>query len=454
VPTIVFAMFLPAIALTWMLSRHRALGILRSSALNPMLVVLLLAVLAAADFTSMAALGHGELGRHIVSARPETIASLALAYSGMWVAFLLGIAAVFYSPRIWSAPPPSSARVDMSGFLLALYVGCLILWLSLISAYSANFFTLQGSVEAKIGSSGDPILYSISLLLLPALSYALCRQRLRVAIPLVVLTIAVVFFSGSRTRVLYAIVPFFFFLVMVRGFRLPRSYFIVGVVVLGFLSTAALNLRGLISYSRAVSAESTFALTNPLNTPDIALAEASIALSRLDGSRITPFPGEGLVGFVTAPFPRAVVPFKPRPGSVQFTVAYDPERWRTTGSGLIIGAVNEIEYDYPYPIALIVIGLFGAGWALAVARAVRSSSIHGFPAVVTLYVFVINFFRGDLYIAGGVLFVFVLYAMIVSGYRRFQLVTGAGERRRPAHRAHLGLDEQHPVAAIPGLSRR
>jgi hypothetical protein len=128
----------------------------------------------------------------------------------------------------------------------------------------------------------------------------------------------------------------------------------------------------------------------------------------------------------TAPIPRAIVPFKPQAGSVQFTASYDPERWRSTGSGLVIGAINEIQHDYPYPISLIFASLFGAGWALALRKALRGGSVHSFVWIVVLYLSVYNFFRNDLFLVGGPLWVTAAYALIVEVYRRLKAGTALG----------------------------
>lgn len=417
-----FVIFLPAFLLALFLSQHRALGPLRTSALNPLLLVALFVFIAAADFASFAALGHGELGGRIVTTNRLTV--LMTKYVGMALAMLLGVALAFNLRR--RAPPPPAARADMRGVLLAVYIAVLTAWFVSIAAYSSDYFSLAGSVEAKFSSANDPVLYATSLFLLPTLCYALARQPYRVAVPLVAVTLLLVFFSGSRTRLLYALVPFFFYLVMVRGWKIRRKWFLAGVLVFGVLSIAALNVRLLVSYGNTASAEQVFSITSPLNSNDFAAAEANVVLDRLDPRRVSPYTGDNLVSFFTAPIPRAIFPAKPASGSVQFTMAYDPTRWRTSGSGLVIGALNEIEYDYPYPLALLVAALFGGAWGWALVNALRARSIHGFAWAVALYLFIYNFFRNDLFIAGGALWVFVLYWPVVEALRRAR----AGATRR------------------------
>jgi hypothetical protein len=205
-------------------------------------------------------------------------------------------------------------------------------------------------------------------------------------------------------------------------------------VIVGLLALAAVNARVLISQGRTATIEQAFSLSEPVNANDWSFSEVSIALSRIPRHRVNEYPGEDLVSIVTAPFPRALVPFKPISGTVQFTEAFDPARWRKYESGLTIGAVNEVQYDYPYPVAVLVIALLGAAWAFAFRKSLQSKSIHGFAWSVGFYVAAYNFFRNDLYIMGAALSVFVIYGAIVLAYqqlKRGSLHAGRTNRGRP-----------------------
>ena len=84
-----------------------------------------------------------------------------------------------------------------------------------------------------------------------------------------------------------------------------------------------------------------------------------------------------------------------------------------------------------------IVALFGAGWGTGMAKAIRSRSIHGFAWRVALTIFIFNFFRNDLFIAGGALWVFALYGIPVEIYRRMKLggariSARAGRDRAPA----------------------
>lgn len=429
--------FLPCFLLALHLSNHPRLGALRRTALNPLLLVALFVALAAADFASIAATGYGKLGRHVVRTAPDALGILAAEHAGLILAVLLGVTFILHRP-VKATRTINVLSADLRLVTTGLFLLCLLVWFTWITTYSGDYFSFEGGVQIKFDSAGDPVSYTTSLLLLPALCYALCRQPFRVAVPLLLITLVLVLFSGSRTRIIYALVPFFFYLVIVRRINIPRHWFLTGLLVLGALSVVALNLRFLVSFNREVSTEQVLSFTNPLNTPDVAVAETSIIMPRLEKNRITPYPGENLVGMLTAPLPRSVVPFKPLAGSVQFTATYDPERWRSSNSGLVIGVINELRYDYPYPIALVIAFFFGAGWTAALLASLRSRTIHGFVWIVLLYLSVYNFFRNDLLLVGGPLWVTAAYALLIELYRRFKI----GSAVRPDRQSFAGMPSQ------------
>ena len=421
---------LPFIA-ALILSHHRALGSMRDSALNPMLLMAFFIALAGVDFASFSAQGYGNLGGHVIpSPGPGKFLILAIKYAGMLLTLLAGVAAVlaYYGPgkdRILARKP-----LDMRRFLVGLHLAILMTWFYRVSASSSDFFSVASAAQTHLTRLDDPVVYATAILLLPAMCYALPKQSFKVAIPLVLFTMFIVFFSGARARLLYAFVPFIFYLVIVRGVRLPRRYFLLGVITIGLVAIAVQNLRLVIATGeRSASLEQVFDVAEVINSNDLAIADVNVALAKIDARRVNEYPGEDLVSFATAPFPREVLPIKPVSGSVQFTSAFDPSRWRAWGSALTIGAVNEIENDYPYPIALLVIALFGAGWAAAFVKVTRSTTIHRFAWTVALYIFLFNFFRNDLFIAGGALWVFVFYWLIVELYRLLTAGNKAVTRR-------------------------
>ena len=411
----IVAFALPFVA-ALVLSNHRALGSVRKTALNPMLLVAIFVFVAGADFASMAGNGYGRLGGHVVPA--IGMGWLITKYVLMLLAFLSGIALALNRAAGLPVTYPEKP-VDMRGVLLIGHLAMLALWFASILPYSPDYFSLEGSV-ATHGQVDDPLVYATSILLLPTLCYALPRQSLKVALPLVAITVFIVFFSGARARVLYALVPFIFYLVVVRGVRAPRRY-VLGIFAIGALAVAAGNVRVELSRGESLSLARVLDFSQTLNSNDVALAEIHAALERMEDSSVNEYLGENLVSFATAPLPRSILPIKPVSGSVQFTTAYDPSRWRAWGSALTVGAINEIEHDYPFPLAILIVALFGAGWGTAMAKAIRSRSIHGFAWRVALTIFIFNFFRNDLFIAGGALWVFAIYGIPVEIYRRVKL---------------------------------
>jgi hypothetical protein len=244
------------------------------------------------------------------------------------------------------------------------------------------------------------------------------RQSFKVVLPVAAISISLLLYSGSRTRILFVLIPVVFYLVAVRRWRIPRSTFVLGVLILGFLALVALNLRVASSQRQSVTLSELASTSNVFNLNDIAFAETDLALSRLPSRAVEQYLGQSLVGFVLADIPRSTVSTKPFKGSDQFTQAYDVTNWRLYKRGLTIGGINELQYDYPFPLALLLVFSFAALWIWGFASAAASRTIHGFVWSIGFYVMLYAFLKSDLQSAGQILWAFVGYAAVVAAYQR------------------------------------
>jgi hypothetical protein len=433
--------------ITVLLSWHRALGEFRKSALNPLLLVALIVFLAGADFASMAATGHGELAKFSLSTTNSNLLVHEVKYVILLLTTLSGVATAFYVAASVKRVDKPVARADTRVFATLLYLFALSGWIWSLLDLGVNFGSISDSVAVKLASTQALSLFVFSILLLPGLTYALPRQPLRVAVPLVLFSILVLLASGSRTRIVYVLVPFAFYLDRVRSLRLKRHQFVWGVAVVVFLSIVAVNYRAAIAYHRDISFNRLISTSEVLNSNDIAFAESNIALSHIRHSRLEGFFGEDFLGFALAPIPRSVVPIKPYSGSIQFTQSFDPFKYGQSGRGLVIGGINEIEYDYPYPIALLVMFLLGAAWAWGFVRAAASRSISGFVWSVGLYVMLYCFLKIDLQASGQIAWAFSLYWLIVESYRRIKSAPHTLPLRERGRRAPLVWNRHRPASA-------
>jgi hypothetical protein len=410
------APFAVALFLSW----SPELGPYRKSGLNPLLLFAAFTVIFALDFMSMSTLGWGKIAGQPVTISFSHITLLEIKLACMLMAALGGIATVFlYVP----APPPKAAvakPVDMRYFCLAVYLFILVGWYLSFGAIGVDVSSLADTVRAKAAGKGEIFLFLFSLLLLTSLSYALARQSLRVSVPLVLFSIGVLMLSGSRSRILYVLIPFAFYLFRVRRFPMPRTTFAVGIVVLGVLALVAVNFRTLVSDRQSVTFQKLISTSDLLQKNDISYAESNVLLSRIPAGQFADYLGQDIVGFFLADIPRSIAPFKPDTASRQFTAVVDRVHLARFNRELTIGTPSEIEYAYPYPLALVVIYLLGAIWAWAFRRATRSRSIHGFAWTICLYICVFVFFRNDLQKIGQVVSAFVLYWAPVEAYRQLK----------------------------------
>lgn len=411
--------FIFALIISW----HRGWGALRRSALNPMLLIAFFVLFAGADFFLLGLTGTANLGGHLRHVDGLDLAMTAAQYVGLLMAFLGGIWLVYQSP----APPVAprrGPRVEMRKALLAGHLVVLALWVWAILPYSPDFFSVEGSVITKYNAGNDPTVYTLSLLLIPTTAYALRKQPFAIALGVTLLTAFLVFFSGARTKVLVALIPILFYLVL-RRWPMPRVYFPILIGIAIVLSLLAVNVRQVVTGQR--SGDIGVELVGAFETDDFAVADIAVLQEGIPQKRLSDYPGENVVSALTAPFPRELVPFKPLSGTVQFTRAFDPQRWRLHRSGLVPGFINEFSGDYPYPIAAILLGLLGAGWAWAFRRATQSTSIHAFAWTVSLYVALFNLFRNDLFITFGPLWAMLVYSAAVAAWRGM-LVLGVSTR--------------------------
>lgn len=436
-----FAFFLVPFVIALILSWHKSLGDLRKSMLNPMLVFAGYVTLVAADFAYFEYTGRGKLGLHTLTATKQSLATLEFKYVVMLLAMLAGIATAFivssnFQTNVRYVVRKADTRLFFSLAYAALLVGWLVTNVMVVGALS-----LASSSVTRLETSGNAPLFLTSLLLFPAICFALCRQRLVIALTIVVCSVAVLLLGGSRTRILVVVLAFLFYLYRVRGISLPRWAFFGCFLFAVVLSTAGLNYRLLTSYDKSVSWDRLLTYSSILDTNDISFAETNVALSKLAYSGMQKYPGEDLVGFVIAVVPRSVLSFKPPSGAVKFTRKFDERRWRLTKSALTVGGISEIEYDYPFAGAMLVIALLGFAWAMAFLRVAASPTIVGFAWTVNLYFVLYIFLKGDLQIAGQSVASFAIYSLVAGAYARIR--AGLARPARPhAGRQPTALPEK------------
>lgn len=234
-------------------------------------------------------------------------------------------------------------------------------------------------------------------------------------------------------------------MIQIYRIRLPRYFFLVGLVAAGVLGILLLNLRLAAAFGDDADFTSVTG-ANIFDLNDISFAETSVALNALPKSKVEGFAGEDLLGALLAGVPRSIFPIKPLSGSNQFTAIYDPVGWSLYGRGLTIGGINELSFDYTFPTSLIVVWIIGILAGFGLARVVRSKTNHGFAGLVAMYVMLYQFLKADLQSAGQVGSSFVVYFLAIQAFRPIGLllfppktaIGRAGSRRPPRRFANPG----------------
>jgi hypothetical protein len=437
--------FLVAFAAAMFLSWDPRLGSLRDTAANPMLLLAAYIFLVGGDYLSMVIMHGGQLAQRDVIAANSTLTWLAFQHALTFCTLCGGIftglagAELREGPTmrpLQQRPPRTSRRRDRAAiwaFLILLFI-----WAVLLRQSGSEDSSFTESIATNNNLIGNATLFTTSLLLLPAFTYALTNATWRTALILTGVAAAVVFLSGSRTRLLYVAIPLLLAMVKLYRIRLPRYFFLAGLVVAGVLSVLVLNLRLASAFGDDADFTSVSG-ANIFDLNDISFAETSVALNNISASRIEGYVGEDLVGALLAGVPRSVAPIKPLSGSNQFTSVYDPIGWKAYGRGLTIGGINELDFDYGYPAALIVVSLMGVLLGYLLGRVAKATTVHGFAGLVAIYAMLYQFLKADMQSAGQVAFSFLVYYLAILIARSIDRVISpkkAGRARlRPARQS-------------------
>lgn len=455
-PATILLFYLLAFGAAMFLSWSPYLGNLRNTAANPVLLLAAYAFLVGGDYLSMAVMGGGQLAQHDVIARKALLTWLAFQHAigfgmlclGLYIGMVVANRRLLNRSGTTARTQAPQVRQSRQPLAVAVFLGLLLLWFVLLRANGGEDISLADVARTKRNTIGDAALFVTSLLLLPAFTYALPNIRWRTAIVVAVIASSILLYSGSRTRLLYVAVPLFLALAQVYRFRMPRYFFVVALVAAGLMAVIVLNLR--LASAFGVGADITSATGgNIFDLNDIPFAESSVALTNLSSSSIESYIGEDFVGAIFAGVPRSIVPFKPLGGSNQFTAIYDPIGWTLYGRGLTIGGINEINFDYPFPLSLVVILLVGGIVGLALANVARSGSKQAFAGSVAIYIVLYQFLKADLQSVGQVVTSFVIYNLVMFALRPLRLgftdeAPGSGRKSRLPRR---GLSPVQPSSA-------
>ncbi len=405
-----FLLSVGCIIVFWLLSRSNRAGILSKTALNPYLFLILYTVLVQADFLNLYSTGFGVLAQWRIAPRDEVVAEALVKHNAVLLTLALGCVLGGMLGEKAKLPAPRSTNGWINSIFLVAVAGFLLIPVAgqIIEGRSA----LMIGAESHSGAD-NPVMFLFSMLLLPALIYFLVQRNLIAATAVCFLLAFLLVGTGSRTRILYVLLPYLFYLAYYQRIRFPKHWFGVMAGVAILLSVAAVNYRILIKREgiQNVGWSEVLGISEIANSNDLPFAEAGILLLSRDAD-LSPFPFEGFVGAVLAPIPRVMVPFKPETGSVQFTIAYDASNYYRRERGLVIGSITELISDYFVILAAAFSFIIGTSWSYLVMKFGRSRDSDAFAVSVVLYIAMYAFLRNDIQGVGQIVatFLFVRFA--------------------------------------------
>jgi len=230
----------------------------------------------------------------------------------------------------------------------------------------------------------------------------------------VMLTILIIFATGSRGAVIL-IVIIFAYGINVRIRKLPTVlYFVAIPAVAGLLLSARYFFRTSMQYDSLNSfiedKGGLFSLF--FNTAEISMAEIIVTIVKW-GEYVSRYPFESFVGGFMYPLPRSIFTFKPLGAGGSFTEEFSPSRWEWTRSEIVTTGFGDLYLQFGFIGSLIMIFLLVYTWT----RLVRSSLIHLGSNSIIIMPFLMwwayLFIRSGIFNMAGAIWSFLLILVVI-----------------------------------------
>lgn len=411
----------------------------RGTIVHPVGLVAALMAIVMIDFLDASArLARNEvlrLGSYNLS-DAELMAGALVIATAYHLMMLLGMLAALLSFRgqragVGMLPAAQDIAGKLAGrilFLIALGLALIGAMLTLKAGMSSGFGMFFVSATRQTFFKDNPIVYALTIFLIPSLAVFLVHERL--LSPLVLgstaLAALVLLVAGSRNHILF--VALLLLVLFVRDHRrLSLAWLLVALPVAAWLLVLLQFIqRGWYSYSSTeeMTGASGGMFSYLFNTPEVSFAEAlSIVHERADLA-LAPF--SSLLAVLLRPVPRSLIELKPDPPSTHFTQVIDPWRMANYGSELTMTGFGNLYAELGLIGGAVMLLLLAAWWARATFRhAARFPS--GLSPLWLAYLtwWGLMFLRTDLYIVSfsmwPLAFVLLAYGVLRYLIRRLLL---------------------------------
>ena len=181
-------------------------------------------------------------------------------------------------------------------------------------------------------------------------------------------------------------------------------------------------------------------LSTLFGSDEVATAETmTFGLKSLSQSFMDRWPGEGIVGLLLSPLPRAAVDWKPLPASSQFSEWLSPGLWASSRSQYAIGGVLESCMEFGIVGAAIYLFAIGFVLGMLLVYASRHQGLRWFY-YGSLSIFLLLFLRTDMQGTGIYVWPWLITVIMISAVQL--TMPDNGNRRRSAR--HLGAPAPSP----------
>jgi hypothetical protein len=425
------------IAVLFLMAKSRQYGKFASSALNPLNVFAVLSIFYNLDFVFVS--GRPELTflEHQLVFSPSELDYAYLSYTFLFSMVVFGLVVAHVSalrlPRAPVPMPPPETMVDMRQSSAAVMFGafvCCVPAVMIAARYMDDILT--GAITFQIFSRENLFFIVTMFLVQPSLAIFLSLRPPwhPQCILVLIAAMAVLFISGTRSHVIFALVIFVIALIT-HGLRVPvfRFYVVAIPAIATFLAFSRYLRESFMytSFTDFVEQGGGF-LDLFFGSTEVGIAKIFSA-ALLYGDALDRSPFTSLFAMIMFPFPRDIFTFKPLGASAYFTEQLAPLRWIYTRSEITVTGYGDLVLSFGVLGAAAVLPMLSFLWLRACISAIHAQVPWNITVLSFLIWWMFVFLRTDLYNLSSLIWPFVV---VVGGY--YTLVTARGSMRRSKRR--------------------
>jgi|GEM_PF-2826373 len=388
-------------------------GVMRGSAVNPLIIFVVISLFFNIDFVLL----HGREEIDIFERGfPVTTVDTLLGYVHYTVLFLAAavglivaqLTAPFEPARVRSDEPTARDRLISATLFAAIIAIGLVGAVQILQSLSA---ILAGKLTRQVFFQSNRLALVAYSIICPGLAIFLSARNPTKPTSIMAMVGAVLILAITGSRGIVILVGLIYTIgLAVRGRRIPAYIYVFAIPVLIYL----------LAFSRFILRESwkfrTFAEFVEFrggfgelffNSVEVAMAEAiTVIANNLEIVSRPPF--ESFLGVVMYPLPRSIFTFKPLGASSFITATLSPNKWYMTKAEVLTTGYGDFIMQFGLWGAVPMIGLLTFVWLRACLRAIHGSREQTAIWLPFLIWWLTIFMRGSLFNVGSSLWPFLV----------------------------------------------